>query len=1044
MTKIISTAWHTLLVFIVAGCVGAHGATLPRVPYELFTLSNGVRVIVHTRAGTPLVALHAFVKTGAALEEDFLGRGISHYVEHLVFGTTTRRSEQEVKVAARALGDTHNAYTAEDQTCFHMTTLTNQWPLMADVIADQLHRYVFSSNEVRREQQVIIQEIKMGDEEPDSVLWELLLQTAYYVSPLRVPVAGHCAAFATLTPGDVQRYYRERYVANNMTVVVAGPLTRAEVEPVLEATFGAIPAGREWPRAIAPEPPVLAPRTAVRSANVQEIKGCIAFPTVSGLHPDAPALDVLARVLGQGELAPLVKHVEKEQRLVTDIGTFSWTPALGQGLFIIEYACAPGNETAAVAAIVAECMAARDHAVAPADVARIQRGFAREYARTLQSVDDVAGFLGGGDVAAGDPDFSWRGSQRFMDVGVADVLAVARAYLHTNAQIAVMVRPHAPVAQPATQPGAAGAAESNAVVHLPNGLRIVLRPSRAAQLAAASVYLPGGLLAETPTNNGISTLLARMLTKGTTTRTADEIAHAVESRGASLRYQARRDGICGELECAPADLPVVLDVLADTLSHARFPTNELENERRILLADIRTAGDDWQDEAMRAFNAAFFAGTPYALPLLGASNVVAALAPADLAAFHQLLLQPANMVIALAGAVDSAAIAHCRALFGAVPTSTTPPLHCSIPPSLHRSFAPSPGTRTVIAAPREQATVMLGVPAPCAGTAQYPTMLLLNSYLGGMSGALFDSLRGNADLVYIVYADLVSDTHVGGMLALAQCMPDNVALVRQKMSSAIAQVCRVPLATQIVADAKTALAISLAAQQQSPAAQAFQAAMWEYRGLGADYADTLVQAVQQVSPADVQRCAQQSFTGSTTVIITPHAPVARACAFLSRFPKATAQDVYKMLYQAVCGPGHLLHDGAALQDMLTNEWAALTPTNEPLWLPIGIGADWAWFNLRAWKAQGGAREPVARALWQSVHAAQADPAGVAAAWQQAVAAAADGTLPLAAADVAAFDAFVRSNHYPVVHHTPVFIKEYQPAYRVLSRRLFQAPRTPKH
>jgi hypothetical protein len=79
-------------------------------------------------------------------------------------------------------------------------------------------------------------------------------------------------------------------------------------------------------------------------------------------------------------------------------------------------------------------------------------------------------------------------------------------------------------------------------------------------------------------------------------------------------------------------------------------------------------------------------------------------------------------------------------------------------------------------------------------------------------------------------------------------------------------------------------------------------------------------------------------------------------------------------------------------------------------------------------------------MWQSVHAAQADPAGVAAAWQQVVAAAADGALPLAAADVAAYDAFVRSNNYPVVHHTDAFVTAYQPAYRVLSRHLFRAPR----
>ncbi len=333
----------SLLFLLLVVCTGsAPAGVIARVPHDLCALSNGLRVIVHTQRGTPLVTLHAFVKTGAALEDDFLGRGISHFVEHIVFGASTRRSEQEIKALARGLGDTHNAYTSEDQTCFHMTTLTNQWPVMADVIADQLYRYTFSTNEVQREQHVIVQEIKMGEEDPDDVLWQLLTQTAYYVSPLRVPVTGHCAAFESLSRADVQRYYRERYVANNMTVVVVGPLTRAEIEPLLERTFGAIKPGREWPRAIPAEPPVRAPRTAVKEGNVNEVKGCLAFPTVSGLHPDAQALDLLAKLLGQGELAPLVRRVQNEQRVVTDVATFSWTPSLGQGLFIVEYACEPG------------------------------------------------------------------------------------------------------------------------------------------------------------------------------------------------------------------------------------------------------------------------------------------------------------------------------------------------------------------------------------------------------------------------------------------------------------------------------------------------------------------------------------------------------------------------------------------------------------------------------------------------------------------------------------------------------------------------------
>jgi zinc protease len=356
----------------------------------------------------------------------------------------------------------------------------------------------------------------------------------------------------------------------------------------------------------------------------------------------------------------------------------------------------------------------------------------------------------------------------------------------------------------------------------------------------------------------------------------------------------------------PADLPALLDVLADTLLRATLPTNKLENERRVQLAEIRTARDQWQGEAMLDFRATFFAGTPYAMPLSGTSNAVARVTPAELAAFHRALLQPSNIVIAIAGAMNpTAVLAQCTALFAALPaleeicsTNEFMVRHRRTDHQPLTHIAPALGISAFIAAPRAQATVMLGYPAPLAGTPMYPALLLLNSYLGGLSGTLFDVLRGDADLVYIVYADVLSDTHAGGLIALAQCLPDNAALVRQKRMVAIDERCRQPLASPIVNDAKTALAVSLAGQQQSPAAQAAQAAVSEYRGLGAWYADVLPQAVQYLTPADVQRCAQVYFTGMTSVIVTPHAPTERAAAFLERFPHATAQDVYKCCIKA--------------------------------------------------------------------------------------------------------------------------------------------------
>lgn len=1025
---------HRLLTLVIVGAVSLNAAQIAALAFETFTLDNGVTIVVHTKTDTPLVALHAFVKTGAALERDYLGCGVSHFVEHVVFGTTTARTEQEVKRLARKLGDTHNAYTTEDQTCFHMTTMTNRWPLMAEIIADQVARYTFPSNEVAREQSVITQEIRMGEEDPDTVLWELLLQTAYIVSPLRVPIAGYLTPFQNVTRADLIRYYRSVYVANNMIVVLVGPLTRAEALPVLQRTFGTIPRGRETPRAIPDEPPVLAPRRAEREHTVNNIYGCIAFPTVSELHPDAPALEMLARLLGDGELSPLVNQLKNRDRLVTDIAAFSWSPSLGRGLLMIEFQCEPAHEAAAAAGIANVCAAARDRRFAPEDLARLQRAYALEFARELQTVDGIAGTLGNGACIAGDPGFAAAYAQAFMQVTVTDVQRVAQTYIRSNATITALLRPRG--MQPTTAPATASAIAAMLtfdLTTLTNGVRILTRSMPSPHIAAVHICLPGGAAYETADNNGISALRARLISKGTAKRTAEEIATLLESRGARVQFEAQRDALHGRLECAPEDLEDMLALLADMVLNSVFPIDELENARRLQLADIRTHNDEWEREALQNFRRAAYGADPYALPLVGASSVVARITRDDLQHAQLTLLQPARIVIAIAGAIDGpAAVAAAARAFGRLPAPAQPWLPASAPVRIQRD------QRTVFPARRTQATVVLGYPAPRANQPMYPAAMLLDSYLGGLNGQLFDVLRGDADLVYVVYSDLVSDERDGRLVAVAQCSPDNVAIVRQKMSSAIDTLYRLPLAPDVLADVKSALAVTHARAQQSFARQAHSAALWEYRGLGAGFPDAACAAAARLTPEQLQDCAAAYFTGMTWAVTTPQAPVRRITSFLRRFPTASPQDVYKVLYQGVCGPGHLLQDGVALERALEQEWERVPAMTGRLWMAIGIEADWSWLNLGVWKGRGGTLPPLKDTLWQSIHASHADRATVSQYWAGVVAAVDAGTLPLASNEVHAFTDMLIERNYPVVHHTERFIKDYQPAYRVLSRRLAEA------
>ena len=145
-------------------------AELQPLPCTLITLDNGLRVVFMEKHDTPVVALRAYVHVGSVFEGEFLGCGISHYAEHLVCGGSTHtRPEEESGVLMKELGDEVNAYTTFDHTCYHITTTRTHWRTAAELLADWLANNALVSNQVAREKEVILQEIRMDEEDPDSI-----------------------------------------------------------------------------------------------------------------------------------------------------------------------------------------------------------------------------------------------------------------------------------------------------------------------------------------------------------------------------------------------------------------------------------------------------------------------------------------------------------------------------------------------------------------------------------------------------------------------------------------------------------------------------------------------------------------------------------------------------------------------------------------------------------------------------------------------------------------------------------------------------------
>src|SRR5512147_2630330 len=204
---------------------------IPAVPpgVRITTLENGLTLIVREDHSAPVVSAQAWCMAGSIHEDKWLGAGMSHVLEHMLFkGTTTRpgsRIDQEVQEA----GGYMNAYTSFDRTVFHIDVPNTGARVAIDILCDIMQHATLPPDELAKEQQVILREMDMNVDDPGRRASRRLFETAYTRSPYRFTVIGYPDIFNELKPDDILGYYREHYAPNNVFYVVTGDVSPDEV-----------------------------------------------------------------------------------------------------------------------------------------------------------------------------------------------------------------------------------------------------------------------------------------------------------------------------------------------------------------------------------------------------------------------------------------------------------------------------------------------------------------------------------------------------------------------------------------------------------------------------------------------------------------------------------------------------------------------------------------------------------------------------------------------------------------------------------------------
>ncbi len=828
-----------------------------RVPPERLILANGLTVLLQPDRSAAVASVQVWVKTGSIHEGAHLGAGLSHFLEHMAFKGTARRAGRELSLAIQACGGHINAYTTFDRTVYYVDLPAEHTPVAIDVLADAVFHSTLPADEVAREREVILHEIDMGQDDPDHRLAEALFATAFREHAYRYPIIGHRELFSTLTRDDLLAYYRARYVPDNIVLVVAGAFDPAAARAAIAGHFGAMPRAQLAPVPQPGEPRQLARRTRHLFEDVQLTRVEFGWQIPGLAHPDAPALDVLASILGNGDSSILWQAVREKARLVHGIDALAWNPGTA-GLFLVSLTCDAGKREAACAAVEHELARCAERGFPARLIAKAVRQAVVGEINTRKTMEGQAARLGMAEVVVGDLGYCRTYFDRLRALAPSDLRRVLRAHLVPEQLTVVSMNPAGakPAAPPPAAPGSGDGPGDFEVAVLPNGARLLLQPDRHLPNVHLRLLFLGGPLHEPEGRRGATELLATLLTKDTRRRSAAAVARVIEEVGGSFYPFAGNNSFGLAVEVIPADLPRALEVLADGALAPVFRQGTFAIERDAQLASLREDADDVITFAQKRLRRLFFGAHALAIDAHGDEAGLSALVPGDLAALHRRLVVAGNAVLAATGDFDPLSVGpRLRRFLARLPAGRLPPAD--------GGFAGPAGNGDFVEAqPRQQAIVMQAFPGPGLLAPDYYASEVADELFSGMSSRLFERVREEKGLAYFVRSSRVVGLRTGMFYFISGTEPRHAAEVLAEIQAEIGRVQRGGVEAAELLRCLTRLKAARRMSLQTNAARAMQAGLDSLYGLPAGDWRNYDAHIDAVDGAALRQFAQAYLTSA--------------------------------------------------------------------------------------------------------------------------------------------------------------------------------------
>lgn len=282
-----------------------------------YQCQNGVRIVLETIPTVRSVAIGVWIGTGSRYE-DQKNNGISHFLEHMFFKGTTTRSAKDIAESFDSIGGQVNAFTSKEYTCYYAKVLDTHSQFALDVLADMFFNSTFVEEELKKEQKVVLEEIKMYEDTPDDIVHDLLSRAVFGDHPLGYPILGTEETLNTFTGVKLNEYIHERYTPENVVISIAGNIEDSFIQEV-EKYFGAYKGGnKETPENI----PSFHSNRISRKKETEQAHLCIGFDGLKVGHKDIYSLITLNNILGGSMSSRLFQEVREQRGLAYSVFSY--------------------------------------------------------------------------------------------------------------------------------------------------------------------------------------------------------------------------------------------------------------------------------------------------------------------------------------------------------------------------------------------------------------------------------------------------------------------------------------------------------------------------------------------------------------------------------------------------------------------------------------------------------------------------------------------------------------------------------------------------